>query len=294
MESGFKSFNCEPRAFVFGSNSLEWLLSFSPCNWSVMCMAQGSLLGILATKVCCRMKIDVSEQQDWATRSKSCDALLGAGTASSTSIILAALAVGVPATMFALWCKTRALWALPAGALHHHAVGGATSSSRRLWTRDWSHTGLPQVVSRLIGHLLDHSTLHAVFSREPSFAHLKPKDLLPVTRPLLPVVFPTHATLTQWGSRELTSKEVTLCLDAPLWIVSNPTLLALFVQRHAQRRAIPLKLLQAPLQACLALLDPSPPAMVAPGPSSFQLILGGLGHPCSENGSRPLGLLLRW
>ena len=140
--------------------------------------------------------------------------------------------------------------------MQHHSVGGATTSSRTVWTQNWDFRGASPALSRQLGHLLDHSTLPSACAREPTFAHLTPDDLLPMATPLLPVVFPTHATRSKWGVRELTVKEIALCLDAPLWIVSNPVLLGLFSQRHKEGQVIPLKLLQAPLQAFLIALAP--------------------------------------
>jgi hypothetical protein len=221
VEKEIKRFSRQRRAFVFGSNSLEWNLSFSPRDWSVICVAQSLPLDVFTSKVHCRMQIVLSPPKDWVTHSKSCDVLLGAGTTSGMSTILAALAEGVPTVMFAPSFNTR----IRRGrALHHHTVGGATTCHGRLSTRDWDCTGLPQAVPRQLGDILDHSMLPDVCSREPSFPHLMPEDFLPVARPLLPVGFPTHATHAKWGSRELTPKEVALCLDAPLWIVSHPVL----------------------------------------------------------------------
>lgn len=271
VESGIKYFNFERRAFVFGSNSLDWLLSFSPRDWSVIYVARVPSLDIFATKVHRRMNVITSELHDWVAHSRSCDVLLGAGSASGMSKILAELAKDIPTIMFAPGSSARDRRGISSRVLHHHSVGGATSCSGRLWRLNWNYTDLPQAVSRQLGHLLDHSTLPTACSREPSFAHLSPEDLLPMTKPLLPVVFPTHATRTNWGSRELTAKEVALCLDAPLWIVSNPVLLSLFVQRYDQGQAIPLKLLQTPLQDCLASIDPSVPIIEPPGPVSSQL-----------------------
>ena len=71
-----------------------------------------------------------------------------------------------------------------------------------------------------------------------------------MTAPLLPVVFSTHATRSKWGVRELISKEIALCLDASLWIVSNPVLLGLFSQHHAEGRIIPLKLFKPRYSPC--------------------------------------------
>jgi hypothetical protein len=197
IEKGIKRFTRQRRAFVFGSNSLEWLLSFSPRDWSVIYVAQILPLDVFSSKVHCRMQVVLSPPKDWLVNSTSCDVLLGAGTASSISTIFAVLAKGVPTVMFTPSFDTRIR---RRRALHHHTVGGATTCHGELSTRDWDYTGLPQAVSRQLGHLLDHSTLPDVCSREPSFPHLTPEDLLPMTRPLLPVVFPTHATRTKWGT----------------------------------------------------------------------------------------------
>ena len=134
--------------------------------------------------------------------------------------------------------------------------------------RDWAYASLSPAMSCPLGHLLDHSTLPVACSRAPTFTHFTPGNLPPMNSPLLPVVFPTHATRTKWGFRELTPKEIALCLDALFWIVSNPILSALFVARYRQGLLVPLKLLQASLQACLAAIDPSPPVTSLLSPDS--------------------------
>ena len=208
------------------------------------------------------MNVTVSLPDQWATHATSCDVLLGAGTKTSMAAIFRGVSGGVPAILVNPHrCRQ-------GSQVHHRDVGGATTGFGYLQAHDWAYAGLSPAVSRQLGHLLDHSTLPIACSRAPTFAHFTPDDLLPMSGPLLPVVFPTHATRTKWGFRELTPKEIALCLDAPLWITSNPILLVLFVARYRQGLSMPLKLLQAPLQACLAAIDPAPPVTSLLSPAS--------------------------
>ena len=48
--------------------------------------------------------------------------------------------------------------------------------------------------------------------------------------------------------------------------MSNPVLLGLFVDRHGRGQVVPLKLLQAPLQACLDAIDPPLPRLSPSAP----------------------------
>jgi len=259
VEQGIKTFDHSRRVFVFGSNSLAWLLSFSPRDWAVIFVASLSVEDALTRSVHRRMNVVLSKSSDWAAESHSCDVLLGAGSVNSMKNFVEACEISLPVIMLSPPGEPRDVfrtWRFH--NVHHHVVGGATLSSAKVWTLNWKFRGPALAVSRQLGHLLDHSTLPSACSREPAFAYLSPEDLLPMTGPLLPVVFPTHATRSKWGVRALTSKEIALCLDAPLWIVSNPLLLGLFNQRHAEGHVIPLKLLQAPLQSLLAELAPAP------------------------------------
>jgi hypothetical protein len=108
VEHGIKCFHEKRRAFVFGSNALEWLLSFSPCDWSDICMLQTSRDGSfpqavddLSLKVHVRMKVKVPQRNEWATLAATCNVLLGAGTDASMSAMFQCVGDGVPAIMFA-------------------------------------------------------------------------------------------------------------------------------------------------------------------------------------------------
>jgi hypothetical protein len=74
VEHGIKYFHEQRRAFVFGSNALEWLLSFSPHDWSDIYVLQTSRDGsfprsvdALSLKVHVRMKVKVPRADEWAT-----------------------------------------------------------------------------------------------------------------------------------------------------------------------------------------------------------------------------------
>jgi hypothetical protein len=127
----------------------------------------------------------------------------------------------------------------------------------RLWERGGQSGALPPMLTRSLGHVVDLGELPKPCSRQPSFQHLSPEDLLPILSTCRPtMVFPTHATRSKWGTLVLTAKELGLCLNAPQWIISNPVLLKLLLEKHSEDDAIPLKTLQAPLQQCLRAIDP--------------------------------------
>jgi hypothetical protein len=259
VEVGIKLFDRPRQAFVFGSASMEWLLSFSHGDWKTIFVATPPLMSELDTKIFRRMGAKVSSPSSWLSDSNRSDVLLGAGHGPHLADSLALLSGTTPALLVTM-DKTAAgqkLRKFTSWPIHHCLVGGTTTSSGRLWIRGWVFDGLPQRVSRSLGHILDHGALPSPCSKAPTFDHLSPSDLLPQDcANLSPIVFPTHASRTKWGSRELSAKELSLCYDAPQWLVSNPGLLKLFLERLVEGTLVPLKLLQASLHACLLAIDP--------------------------------------
>ena len=124
IESGIKYFHQQRRAFIFGSNTLEWLLSLSPRDWSSIYVAQSSGDDVLSAKIHARMTVSVMSQPDkWATDVSSCDVLLGAGTKASMAPILQGVSGGVPAILvLSRRRRTKGLH-----HVYHRQVGGATA-----------------------------------------------------------------------------------------------------------------------------------------------------------------------
>ena len=54
----------------------------------------------------------------------------------------------------------------------------------------------------------------------PSFAHYRPLDLLSIGKLLKPVVYSSHRSKTQWGSRPLSGQEIAAAFNFPAWLVS--------------------------------------------------------------------------
>jgi hypothetical protein len=129
---------------------------------------------------------------------------LGAGSGANISKVLY---LGWPPSILTiLFCPagsvgTRKLSHLASWPLHHQFVGGDTTCARRFWIKYWCYEGIAKTLKRQLSHLLDHSALPKVCSPEPSFRHLLPSAMLPMSGTLPPVVFPTHTTRTKWGSR---------------------------------------------------------------------------------------------
>jgi hypothetical protein len=88
----------------------------------------------------------------------------------------------------------------------------------------------------------------------PSFAHLKPNQLLPLDGSDLPVVFHSHATCANWGCRKLSHKETAHAVDVPVRLVNDSTGLAVWVARHRAGLVFPLKPLQMAAQLLLQTL----------------------------------------
>jgi hypothetical protein len=255
VENGIKHFDKSRRAFVFVGNSVEWLLSISPRGWTELHVAQPVPLSVLESKLFRRLNVICSPPNAWLAHSSRCDILIGADEGHELYSIINQLSLTIPALLICpSWALgTRKLRKFPSWSLHHQVVGGTTSCKGRMWSRGWTFTGLPRGLSVTSSTTASSQTCLA----DPAFDHLSQEDLLPILAThLLPIVFPTHATRTKWGVRDLTPKEIGLCLDAPQWIVSNPPLLRLFLNRHSEAGVIPLKMLQAPLQACLVAVDP--------------------------------------
>jgi hypothetical protein len=108
-----------------------------------------------------------------------------------------------------------------------------------------------QRVKRNIGHLLTHSDLPRPCKPDPAFLHLTPEDLYPVEGSQLSVVFPTHASYTNWGHHRLNLKEVAYALDLPVWLVQDPDKLFFWTNRHYKGLVMPLKPLQIMSQLLL-------------------------------------------
>jgi hypothetical protein len=259
VERGIKRFGRPRCVFVFGMASVDWLLSFSHGDWGTIFVAKPVAISQLDAKIFRRLNVEISPPTSWLADSQKADLLLGAGADSVE--MLAKLSLTVPALVVLLGNSTQLARQLQTWPVWHYKVGGTTTCAARMWVRGWKFSGLPGMVNRTVGHILDYSELPKPCSSEPSFRHLSTEERLPFelvsshVRP--PIVFPTHATRTKWGYRGLTPKEISLCMDAPQWIVSNPVLLNLLHLRHSEGGSFPLKVLQAPLQACLLELGAS-------------------------------------
>jgi hypothetical protein len=198
VERGIKRFERKRRAFVFGTNALEWLLGSSPRDWSAIYVAHSSGLDPLLEKVMRRMNAVDSSPEDWREHSSSCDVLHGAGDGDDLDKNLGQLISTVPTLLICPSGSSTRKCRGTSWPLHHNAVGGATVAKGRLWTADWRFVGLPVMVRRQVGHFIDHGTLPTACSRAPDFLHLTTQDLLPMSGKLPPIVFPTHATRTKW------------------------------------------------------------------------------------------------
>jgi hypothetical protein len=138
--------------------------------------------------------------------------------------------------------------------LTHAAVGGVATWSGKVWTRCWNVGPWPRTVRRDIGHVLIHSDMPRACQPNPSFAHLKPTQLLPLDGYDLPVVFHSYATYANWGYRKLSHKETACTMDVPVRLVDDSTGLAVWFARHAAGLVFPLKPLQMATQLLLQTL----------------------------------------
>jgi hypothetical protein len=109
----------------------------------------------------------------------------------------------------------------------------------------------PRTVKRNIGHIHIHSNLPRPCKSEPAFRYLNPGDLYPAEGSSLPVVFPTHATYSNWGHRRLSDKETAYIFDLPVWLASDEIKLKFWTFRYITGAAMPLKPLQVMTQLFL-------------------------------------------
>jgi hypothetical protein len=257
IERGIKLFRHPRVCIVFGENAGDLLFSFAPKDWSevkVLGDSDDKWLVLASTGL---TNVSFVRDQDFREAIQNCDVLLGAGSGSLLLEIMTSVSTTKPVLLFTAGSTVRRLPKFQARFLTHESMGGVTTWKGKAWSRSWTLQAHSRTVKRNIGHLLMHSDLPRPCKADPAFHHLKLGDLYPVEGSKLSVVFPTHASYSNWGHRPLNKKEVAYAFDLPVWLVNDGAKLDKWTRHHARERCIPLKPLQVMTQLLLESVTPS-------------------------------------
>jgi hypothetical protein len=257
VERGVKCFRHSRVCLVFGENAGDILLSFAPKDWSevkILGDSDDKWMVLASTGL---ESVTFIQRQDIRGAMSSCDVLLGAGSRPLLTARLSEMPTTKPVLLFTKGSAARRLPHFQSRYLPHEGMGGATNWKGMAWSRGWKSKAYTPTVKRNIGHLLTHSGLPRPCKPDPAFLHLTPEDLYPVEGSELSVVFPTHASYTNWGHRRLNQKEVACTLDLPVWLVQDTDKLSFWTSRHSKGLVMPLKPLQIMSQLLLDSLLPA-------------------------------------
>ena len=121
------------------------------------------------------------------------------------------------------YCLLRAPRRVPSDLCHiqwtkinHRCVGGVTNARGSFGIDDRSPPiKVQDDLSRTLGHVIKYSTRPKVCDPDPGVDHYKRSDLLSLSWPRKPILFPTYMSRTGWGIRPLSDKELASCFDLP-------------------------------------------------------------------------------
>ena len=131
--------------------------------------------------------------------------------------------------------------------LSHCKVGGVTGARGTFGVRA---PGLDIVfdpdLRRSLGHILKHSIRPRPCDPDTDTPHYLPTDLLSLSFPRRPVLYPTFMSRTGWGLRPLTDGELSLCFELPPFVEWNDRYL---------RDLVPIQMFRSILDAVISELD---------------------------------------
>lgn len=103
--------------------------------------------------------------------------------------------------------------------LTHRNVGGVTNARGTFGIDNRSQAiQIERDVSRSIGHILKYSLRPRVCDADPNVDHYDLNDLLSLSFPRRPVLYPTYMSRTGWGIRELGDLELSSCFELPDYV----------------------------------------------------------------------------
>ena len=102
----------------------------------------------------------------------------------------------------------------------HNKVGGVTEARASFGI----NANLPAIsllpdLSRTLGHIVKHSVRPQACDINPIFDHYATSDLLSLSFPRKPILYPTHMSRSGWGMRELTTLELGSCFELPEYVI---------------------------------------------------------------------------
>ena len=150
----------------------------------------------------------------------------------------------LPPTANHVYCLTNAGRRVPSelksinwAKLCHINVGGMTNARGSFGVSVGSpEISLKRDLMRSIGHVLKQSVRPRVSDPNPSEEHYRTCDLLSISFPRVPVLYPTFMSRTGWGMRSLSDEELSLAFELPDYVAWNDRFL---------RDIVPLQLCRA-------------------------------------------------
>ena len=124
--------------------------------------------------------------------------------------------------------------------LIHRNVGGVTNARGSFGIDSRSKPiRLSRDLCRTLGHVIKYSIRPRVCDPDPGFVHYTVSDVLSLSLPRRPILYPTYMSRTGWGIRESSNKELALRFELPDYVSWNDRFLRNLV----------------PLQMCRAVID---------------------------------------
>ena len=106
--------------------------------------------------------------------------------------------------------------------INHFSVGGVTNARATFGVDKRSDPiRIRQDLKRSIGHVIKYSERPQVCNPDTSVTHYVLSDVLSISFPRRPVLYPTHMSRTGWGIRPLTNEELATCFELPGWVPWN-------------------------------------------------------------------------
>ena len=104
----------------------------------------------------------------------------------------------------------------------HHQYGGVTQTRVLIGISDEAKpVEVEYNLRRSVKDIISYGLPVEPVEPNPSFNHYRPLDLLSIGNLLKPVVYASHRSRTQWGSRPLSGGEIGAAFNLPAWLIKE-------------------------------------------------------------------------